>query len=139
MRTQRRVFEKLALNSNKYEFNLDKDYDKIVKVVSTLTNNLDDAESKFDNVLKPAYEKLAKDFNKTDAIMLSNLSKLKKAIPDLENLKKKYDTITKELGINPKDIKLYNKLLQQIKLANIYYEGGNDINKDLRKYLKALK
>ena len=139
MRTQRRVFEKLALNSNKYEFNLDKDYDKIVKVVSTLTNNLDDAESKFDNVLKPAYEKLAKDFNKTDASMLSNLSKLKKAIPDLENLRKKYDTITKELGINPTDIKLYNKLLQQIKLANIYYEGGNDINKDLRKYLKALK
>jgi len=139
MRTQRRVFEKLALNSNKYEFNIDKDYDKIVKVVSTLTNNLDDAESKFDNVLKPAYEKLTKDFNKTDANMLSNLSKLKKAIPDLENLKKKYDTITKELGINPTDIKLYNKLLQQIKLANIYYEGGNDINKDLRKYLKALK
>ena len=78
METRKTVFEKLALSSNKYEFNLDKEYNKIVKVVSTLTNNLDDAESKFDNVLKPAYEKLAKDFNKIDANMLANLSKLKK-------------------------------------------------------------
>ena len=129
---------KTELAKHKIEFSLASEYSNLAKKVSSLENDIDEVESFSDNVLIKQVEQLKKQLIKADSKVLSSSKKIKNIIPELKELKNKYENTSKELGVNPKDIKLYNKLLNQIKTAEIYATENNEIIKNIRFYIKKL-